>query len=208
MYKFFFISILATTIVLSCTKKIQPTQTNTSDDIPEVIVKPIPIKINQKDSFPFSWFGLWEGTLNIYNAKGLTQSLPMQLNYQATDTAGVYKWHIIYGDDKEKGLRPYYLRTVDAQKGVYLHDEMNTIKMESYYIGNRLYCNFNVQGSLLTTIEEKKGDELHWEIIFGKEKPVSITGDQVFNGDTIPAVKTMPIIVSQRAILKRKNKEK
>ncbi len=160
--------------------------------------------MTQKDSFPFAWLGLWEGTLNIYNAKGLSQSLPMQLDYQATDTIGVYKWNIIYGEDREKGLRPYMLRTVDAAKGQYLHDEMNTIKMESYYIGSRLYCTFSVQGNLLTTIEEKKGDELHWEIIFGKEKPASITGNQVVNGDTIPSVKTMPIMISQRAILKRK----
>jgi hypothetical protein len=199
MYK---ILILAVILFSACTKKIKPNTTTT--DIPEVIVKPIPTSILYKDSFPFSWFGLWEGTLTIYNSKGVAQSLPIQLDYQATDTTGVYKWHIIYGEDKEKGLRPYLLRTIDSSKGLYLHDELNTIKMESYFIGNRLYCTFSVQGNLLTTIEEKKGDELHWEIIFGKEKPVSSTGNQVFKGDTIPSVKTMPIMVSQRAVLKRK----
>jgi hypothetical protein len=203
MYKILLFNILATIIFINCSKKITPTVTTT--DIPEVIVKPIPRSVTQKDSFPFAWLGTWEGTLNIYNAKGLSQSLPMQLDYQATDTMGVYKWHIIYGEDPIKGLRPYILRTIDAAKGLYVHDEMNTIKMESYYIGNRLYCTFSVQGNLLTTIEEKKGDELHWEIIFGKEKPASITGNQVVNGDTIPSVKTMPVIISQRAILKRKN---
>ena len=117
---------------------------------------------------------------------------------------GVFTWNIIYGTDRVKGLRPYLLRTVDASKGLYLNDEMNSIKMESYYLGGKLFCNFSVEGNLLTTIEEKEGDKMKFEIIFGKEKPVSITGNDIVKGDTIPAVKTMPIMINQRAILTRK----
>jgi hypothetical protein len=192
---------LSSFLLFSCGKKITPTA---ATDIPEVIVKPFPKTSISRDSFPSSWFGTWEGTLNIYNAKGLSQSIPMSLELAATDTIGYYKWHIIYGTDREKGLRPYYLETIDASKGLYRNDEKNSIKMEAYLLGGKLFSNFSVEGNLLTSMQEKVGDTMLWEIVFGKEKEVSITGNQVVKGDTISAVKTMPVIISQRAVLKKK----
>jgi hypothetical protein len=200
MPKILFILIIASISLSACSKKtLPPIPTST----PEVIVRPLSIN-KMRDTFPYSWLGLWEGNLEIYNSKGLSQSLPMQLDLGETETTGVFKWNIIYGADREKGLRPYLLRTLDASKGLYQNDEVNTIKMEAYYIGGRLFSTFSVQGNLLTSIQEKKGDEMHWEIIFGKDTPVSTTGNQVVKGDTIPAVKTMPVLINQRAILKRK----
>jgi hypothetical protein len=201
MYKRLIIIALSASFFFSCGKKINPT---TANDIPEVMVKPFPKSKVTKDSFPFSWFGTWEGTLDIYNSKGLSQSIPMSLEMGPTDTIGLYKWHIIYGSDREKGLRPYYLKTIDAAKGIYQNDEMNSIKMEAYLLGGKLFCTFSVEGNLLTSMQEKVGDTMHWEIVFGKEKEISITGNQVVKGDTISTVKTMPVIISQRAVLKRK----
>jgi hypothetical protein len=203
MYNRFIIIVLSSFLLFSCEKKITSIVTT---DIPEVIVKPFPKTSISRDSFPFSWFGVWEGTLNIYSAKGLSQSIPMSLELAATDTTGYYKWHIIYGADRAKGLRPYYLETIDASKGLYRNDEKNSIKMEAYLLGGKLFSNFSVEGNLLTSMQEKVGDTMLWEIVFGKEKEVSITGNQVVKGDTISAVKTMPVIISQRAVLKKKNK--
>jgi hypothetical protein len=203
IHKSFVIIILSAISFSSCGNKINQTQ---SAEIPEVMVRPFPKTAVSKDSFPTSWFGTWEGTLNIYNAKGLSQSIPMSLELGATDTLGFYKWHIIYGADRAKGLRPYFLKTIDASKGQYLNDEMNSIKMEAYLLGGKLFSTFSVEGNLLTSMQEKVGDTMFWEIVFGKEKEVSITGNQVVKGDTISAVKTMPVIISQRAVLKKKNK--
>lgn len=200
MSKILLISIIAAISLSACSKKTVP---QIPASTPEVMVRPLS-KMKMRDTFPYSWVGLWEGNLEIYNAKGLSQTLPMQLDLDETETAGVFKWNIIYGTDREKGLRPYLLRTLDASKGLYQNDEVNTIKMEAYYIGGRLFSTFSVQGNLLTSIQEKKGDEMHWEIIFGKDTPVSITGNQVVKGDTISEVKTMPVLINQRAILKRK----
>jgi hypothetical protein len=76
--------------------------------------------------------------------------------------------------------------------------------MEAYLLGGKLFSNFSVEGNLLTSMQEKVGDTMLWEIVFGKEKEVSITGNQVVKGDTISTVKTMPVIISQRAVLKKK----
>ena len=214
MKKVFSASLVAVAL-FSCSKSIKTTVTSTplsikpqihtasggSRAVEEVMVLPP----KKGDNFPESWFGTWEGTLDIYNAKGVQQSIPMACVMSATDTAGVYNWHIIYGTDREKGLRPYLLRTVDASKGKYLCDEMNTIKMESYLFGNKLFCSYSVEGNALMSIYEKTADgKMLFEIIFGKEKAVSETGNQVFKGDTIPVVKSFPIIINQRAVLTKK----
>jgi hypothetical protein len=172
-----------------------------SQSVEEVMVLPP----KKGDRFPESWFGNWVGTLDIYNSKGRQQSIPMECIMSATDTAGVYNWHIIYGSDREKGLRPYQLRTIDASKGQYVCDELNTIKMESYLLGNKLFCYFIVEGNVIMSTYEKTADgKMLFEIIFGKDKMVSETGNQVFKGDTIPSVKTFPVMISQRAILTKK----
>ena len=163
------------------------------------------VMIKQPETFPQSWFGEYEGTLNIYRSTGAPQSVPMKILIDRTDSAGVYKWHIIYGEDQSKGLRPYLLRTIDAKKGIYQCDELNTIKMESYYVGNKLFCHYAVEGNDLTTVEEKGGDTLTFEIIFGKESAVSETGGakEKTNTEKIPTVKTFPVVIYQKAVLKK-----
>jgi hypothetical protein len=165
----------------------------------EVIVMP------PSNKFPDSWFGTWAGELKIYNAKGLAQTVPMECIMGKTDTAGVYQWNIVYGTDREKGMRPYLLRTIDATKGHYLCDELNTIKMESYLLGNKLFCSYSVEGNWMTSIYEKTDDgKMIFEIIFGKEKAVSESGGQDVKGEKMPIVKAFPVVINQKAVLTRK----
>ncbi len=199
-------------LLFSCNKSIKTTVTSTPlsikpqnngssggvQSVDEIVVMPL----KKGDNFPESWFGTWSGTLDIFNAKGKQQSIPMSCEMSATDTAGVFNWRIIYGNDRKKGLRPYILRTVDASKGYYQCDELNTIKMESYLLGNKLFCSYVVEGNAIVSTYEKTEDgKMLFEIIFGKDKIVSETGNQVFKGDTIPKVKTYPVMISQRAVL-------
>ena len=59
-----------------------------------------------------------------------------------------------------------------------------------------------VEGNVIVSTYEKTAEgKMLFEIIFGKDKTVSESGNQVFKGDTIPTVKTYPIVISQRAIL-------
>ena len=100
-------------------------------------------------------------------------------------------------------MRAYDLLILDATKGLYKVDENNAIAMESYYFADKFVSLFEVQGSLLLSSVEKRGDDLIWEIFAGSMKPVSVTGDTIMGIDTIPAVQTFPINVMQRAILKK-----
>lgn len=153
--------------------------------------------------FPGSWAGVWKGQLEIYNERGLAQSVPMQLRILPTDTAGQYTWHLIYGPDEKAGLRPYLLRAVDAAKGRYIIDEQNSIAMECYLLGGKFYSCFEVMGTLLFSITEKQGDRLVSEIVSGRMQPVSTTGGKTVEGEEVPPVKTYPLMARQTAVLKR-----
>ncbi|MFT5168254.1 MAG: hypothetical protein ACI8P3_003495 [Saprospiraceae bacterium] len=157
------------------------------------------------DSLPFpqSWLGYWEGELEIFKENKLVQTLPMALELLEMDTSKNFVWTIIYGEDKETGRRAYELETLDAEKGYFLMDEKNTIRLESYLFQNKLMSWYEVMGSQILSIQELQGDQMIFEIIFGSSEPVSITGDQQFDGEDIPAVKTFPIGGYQRAILKK-----
>ena len=76
--------------------------------------------------------------------------------------------------------------------------------MESYLLGNKLFCSYIVAGNWITSTYEKQGDKMIFEIIFGKEKVVSETGGEKVNGEDIPEVKTFPVVISQKAVLMRK----
>ena len=158
----------------------------------------------QEKSFPATWAGKWTGQLEIYNGAGKFAEIPMELHILPSETLpGAYSWAIIYGEDKEKGLRPYELSVVDAVKGVYLIDEKNSIKMEAYLLGNKLYQWFEVEKNMLFNTTELVGEELHWEIISGSSEPASITGGQKAGDEMVAQVKTFPVKTLQRARLKK-----
>ena len=155
-------------------------------------------------SFPESWEGKYAGDLEIFNAKGKAQTLPMELHILPIDTSENHTFYIIYGEDKVAGLRPYELLTVDAAKGQYKVDEKNSIAMEGYLLGNGFYQSFEVMGTMLMTIVEKINEnELSWTIIAGKNEAVSVTGGEVVDGEEISPVSAFPVVSAQKAILKR-----
>jgi len=157
-----------------------------------------------EDSFPKDWLGQWTGTLNIYRDTGLVQTLPMQLHLQPIEGSENFTWTIIYGEDVEKGTRNYELETIDASKGQYLIDEKNSIKIESYLLHNRLVSWYVVANNLIYISYEKKGDELHFEVVAGKQEAVSTTGNTKESEEEIPEVITYPIGTLQNAILRKK----
>ena len=157
-----------------------------------------------QSSFPNSWVGDWSGQLEIFNATGKLQELPMELHIHLLDTVpNAYTFQIVYGEDKITGNRPYELITLDAAKGLYLMDEKNSIKMEAYYLNGKLVQWFEVEGTLLFTTTELVGEELLWEIVSGSSTPVSTTGNETVDGEEIPPVRTYPVGAMQRARLRR-----
>jgi len=155
--------------------------------------------------FPVSWAGNWQGTLEIFNAKGKVQSVPMWMEIHPIDTSatGRFTFGLVYGS-KEQDWRPYELVPVDPEKGLWKVDEKNGIVMESYLYGPKLLCWFVVQGSrILCTYEKTDANTIVFEVMSGKEAPGSTTGNTKQGEEDIPEVKTYPFQGFQRGVLRR-----
>ena len=154
--------------------------------------------------FPEDWTGIWSGDLRILSTEGLQQTVPMSLEILPQDTSDRWTYNLIYGEDRAAGLRAYELEPIDPARGRWAIDERNSIRMEAYQFENQIVQRFEVMGNMLETIMELYApDELRWEILSGSMEAVSTTGDQVFEGEEIPPVKTYPIRVRQTAVLRR-----
>jgi hypothetical protein len=150
---------------------------------------------------PQEWIGKWAGTLEIYSLQGKQQELPMELHILPRDS--FYTYSIIYGADKEEGLRDYLLKPVRPEMGWYKIDEQNTIEMDVYLLNGKMYSRFDVMGSLLLSTAEVKEGVMTYEIISGKLEAIRTTGNQTFEGEDIPEVNSFPIQVRQVAYLRR-----
>jgi len=160
------------------------------------------IEKQKGDSFPGDWMGYWKGTLEIFQKNKKTRSIPMALDHQFTDSIGIYEWAIIYGEDTIKGRRDYYLETLNDSIGHFRVDEKNSIYLDTYLNDNTMISQFEVQGTVITSKYTHLGnDRIMFEILAGTDKPVSVTGNEVIDGDTIPIVNSFPINAYQRATL-------
>ncbi len=160
---------------------------------------------NEIAKFPEDFMGEWTGYLSIYGSKGLHDKIEMGLNIVPIENSKNLTFMIRYGEDKEENKRNYELVFVDKEKGLFKIDEKNTILMEAYYIGGKLFQTFEVGGNLLTSTLSKIGDQLLWEITSGKLEPVSNSGDQMHEGEEIPEVKVYPMRVYQKGVLSKKS---
>lgn len=159
--------------------------------------------VSKAANFPETWAGIYQGTLDIYNATGLQQSVAMELEIAPIDSTDRWIWAITYGPDSVAGRRSYELVIVDPTKGHYQIDEKNSIILDAFLKGNFFVSRFSVMRNLLDCTYEKSGDEIIFTIVMGKETALLDTGGGVIEGDTIPVVQAYPIGVVQRGKLKR-----
>jgi len=159
--------------------------------------------VSNTATFPETWAGVYRGTLDIYTATGLQQSVAMELEIAPIDKTDRWIWAITYGPDSVAGRRSYELITVDPAKGHYQIDEKNSIILDAYLRGDIFVSRFSVMGSLLDCTYEKSGDEIIFTIVMGKETALLDTGGGIIAGDTIPVVNAYSVGVVQRGRLKR-----
>jgi hypothetical protein len=101
----------------------------------------------QETSFPKSFVGTWEGTLNWYKANNPSpQSIGFKVVFAPTDTANHYIWQLKYADQP---VRDYLLKPVDQAKGHWVIDERNGILLDQFWVGNQLTGTFSVAGSTI-----------------------------------------------------------
>ena len=154
---------------------------------------------NTANNFPKLWLGKWKGMLDWYQGPVKRQSVEMELHILPTDSTDQYSWRLIYGK-QQKDNRPYILKPYDKSKGHWLIDELNTIVLDQFLVGDRFCGSFTVEGNTILNTYTLSGDSLIVEFFNAQEKAIAVTGGR---DSTIPKVKTYGIRSFQRAVLKR-----
>ncbi|MFZ1705002.1 MAG: hypothetical protein WAT79_11700 [Saprospiraceae bacterium] len=161
--------------------------------------------VTSSPSFPEAWLGVWEGELDIYNGQKVVQKVKIKMENLATDTADIYSWILIYGEDEVAGKRDYLLRAVNKEKGHWEVDEKNAIFLDGYVVSNQFISTFLVQNNLITSIISKEDENtLIFEIIVHNNTPNRKTGNTKFQEENIPEVTNYPTIGYQYARLSKK----
>lgn len=152
-------------------------------------------------SFPDSWIGKWKGKMEIITPKGTMQTVPMELHISKGDSVDKWNWTIVYVAKKDSpDVRKYVIISKDKSKGHYIMDERNGILMDSYFIGGEFFCDFEVEGTRLLTVDRMEGKRLISTIIYGPIEAIATTGGT--DKDT-PPVKSFAIKGIQRCVMKR-----
>ncbi len=156
-------------------------------------------------AFPRDWQGKWKGSLNIFTMPNRIERVPMTLEITKTTDSTRYTFAMTYGKDSVKGRRAYEVVTVNPRQGLYVIDEKNSIKLDAYFLVNRLISQYTVQGVRIISTYEYTGRNLIFEVITGRDGYVNTTGggkDPATNRD-MSLVQTFPLGGWQRAILAR-----
>jgi hypothetical protein len=151
-------------------------------------------------AFPQDFTGKWAGTLEVFNAKGMAQSVPMELHILPI-TDSTYTYTIIYGEDKVAGKRDYLIRRGPDGPHHWICDEQNTILLDGYFLGNVYQSVFTVMGNYLISNLEHRGDHLIYSIQVGSETAIRASGNPRHEKEEIPEVKSFKSTGYQRARL-------
>jgi len=152
---------------------------------------------DQSAHFPEDWLGEWVGELEIYTAKGVAQTIGMELHIKDRGEAGKWGWTIIYKGDKTDE-RSYDLVLKDADKAHFVIDEKNSIFLDAFYLGNTLISRFSVNQALLMINYTFEPDKIIFDVFSGNKDTSLVTGEEV---PDVEEIRSYQMGNRQRAIL-------
>jgi hypothetical protein len=141
------------------------------------------------------WMGTWKGQLEITTSEGKNSEVNMKLDISETETPGVWKWVVNYGDTF---LGNYLLRLENSTKGTYILDENNSILLDYFFLDNTFYCTLSTQGSILVSKYQMKNDNILFEVITSSMNSANISDS---GADENSIVYSYPVFAIQKAAL-------
>lgn len=156
----------------------------------------------QKNEFPEAWLGNWKGELQWFRTGNpIPQKVSMELRIQPGDSADTYTWQIIYGGPSEDN-RPYRLIPKDRERGHWIIDERNGIRLDQFWVGNQFGGAFTVLGNTIINSYRLSGEEIQVEFFSMPATALSHSGEGT---DESPEVDSYRIGGYQKAVLTKQN---
>ena len=122
---------------------------------------------------PPSWDGVWKGTTTLNWASGKTEEAAMELHVSPVAGGPSKSWKVVYVFADRREVREYEIKPAEgAGAGRLIIDEKNGFLIDNYLSGETLYSRFTINGNLVTTRFELRGDALEVELtMFDVSKP-------------------------------------
>jgi hypothetical protein len=149
-------------------------------------------------AFPKEYIGTYAGNLNVADASGVLQNVPMELIIAPTEDPKKYSYTLAYIISKKRDERKYTLITVDQEKGLFDLDENNGILLRANYMRQTLFSTFEVNNRILNSSVEFKNDgRVFFTIIVTEKANPRKTGNEK------TPVTSYNAIVIQKAALRK-----
>lgn len=134
-----------------------------------VILLVLAVKISAQSNFISKCIGQWQGTMYIYSAGKLRDSVNVELTVAKTNTLNVWTWKTDYKSEKMPIVKDYKMKLSETKPNCYITDEGDGIELENYLFNNKLYNVFETEGIMLTSSYELLNDKLIFEVTSGKK---------------------------------------
>lgn len=152
---------------------------------------------------PNDWLGSYEGTMEIYNQKGLQQTIGVNFDLFIMDRDNYWTYNMSYvnlKNDEVVNTKAYKIFYVEDNQKLWI-DEGDSLLIEMSFIGNCFYEHFELNGMFFNSSLCKKDKNLLFEINGGQSIP---TYTSPFIEEANDSVRTMRTDFVQRVLLKPK----
>jgi hypothetical protein len=150
------------------------------------------LTVSSQNPFPERCTGNWNGQMVVYQQGKAMDTIDVSMQIDALpDTLG-WTWRTVYTAPDRTITKDYRLYPVEGTPNQYDLDEGDDLHLYSYVFENRMYSNFMVQGSLLTSVYTLNKDELIFEITSG-----------VDIGKTANDITNFSVMNVQRSVMRR-----
>ena len=122
---------------------------------------------------PPSWDGVWKGATTLNWASGKVEGAAMELHVSPVAGGPAKNWKVVYVFADRREVRDYEIRPAEgAGTGRLVIDEKNGFLIDNYLAGQTLYSRFTINGNLVTTRFELRGETVDVELtMFDISKP-------------------------------------
>ena len=120
---------------------------------------------SRQAGLPPSWDGVWKGATVLNWASGKAEEAAMELHVGAVAGGPSKTWKVVYVFADRREVREYEIRPAEGGgAGRLVIDEKNGFLIDNYLSGETLYSRFTINGNLVTTRFELRGDALEVEL--------------------------------------------
>ena len=121
-----------------------------------------------QDLLPDRMTGTWNGFLQIWSNGQKKDSVQVKLTILRIEKER-WQWRMEYLSAKAPMTKDYTLKLKDREKNIFITDEGDSVELEDYAFGDKMYSLFETQDFWLTSSHELRNGKLIFEVTAGKK---------------------------------------